>query len=63
MTEMEKLQFQGMELAIKKLQLLVEAGIEAQKKEQERNVLKRELPEWLTLEQAARLKGGARLNT
>lgn len=63
MTEMEKLQFQGLELAIKKLQLLVEEGIEVQKKEQERNALKRELPEWLTLEQAVRLKGGASLNT
>ena len=63
MTEMEKLQIQGLELAIKRLQLLVEEGIEVQRKEQERNALKRDLPEWFTLEQAVRLKGGASLNT
>lgn len=64
MTALENLEFKGIQLSISRLELLLEEMMKQQEKEKSKIVSKfEELPEWITLEQAAALKGGGALNT
>ena len=63
MTQLEKLTYQGLQLSLSRLEIMMQTILENQKQEKKDEEAPKELPEWITLRQAVTLKGSGSYST